>query len=175
MKALPIFAGIAPLLACIVAWELIPAADDGAAIASRPARAPAVDAPAKAGTGAAPDTDRLPDIADTLLARPLFSANRRFTVATPPSDPVRAIEDAPRLTGIIISPGAALAIFDDGSGRPKIAAEGASIGRFKVGTIAPDQVSLIASEGTLVLRPKFARSAGAGASGVPLAQAAAAQ
>jgi hypothetical protein len=177
MKALPIFAGIAALLACGLAWEMLPVAGDGVATVSRPDPAPAADgANTKAGVDAAADPGQLMNIAGTLLARPLFSASRRLATATAaaPPDPVSVVQDAPpRLTGIIISPAASLAIFDGGSGRPKIVAEGGSIGRFKVETIAPDQVALVASDGTVVLRPKFARSAGA--SGVPMAQAAAAR
>jgi hypothetical protein len=117
-----------------------------------------------------PDTNLLTDVANTLLARPLFSPDRRLAEPTALSGPAAADQDIPRLTGIIIGPTGARAIFDDGSGRPKIAAEGDSLGRFRLGTIAPGEVSLITPEGTRVLRPRFARSPEA--SGIPMALAA---
>jgi hypothetical protein len=160
------------VLACILVWELPPAADDATDVAApRPAPAHA-EAATRPGANAAAgrDADLLTDAANTVLARPLFSPGRRLAAPAAPSGPATAPEDMPRLTGIVIGPLRALAIFDVGSSRPRIAAEGDTVGRFKVGTIAPDQVALTAPEGALVLRPRFAQSAGA--SRVPLAQTA---
>jgi hypothetical protein len=151
VNLLPALGALASVLACVLAWELLPAADDGADIA--PPRPEPVQARAAADANIYP----LNDIAGTLLGRPLFSPERR--PAPPESSPAGAAEDIPRLTGIIIGPDGARAIFDDGSGRLKVAAQGDMLGRFKIGTIGFGQVSLIASEGERVLRPRFAGSA----------------
>jgi hypothetical protein len=172
MNALPVISAIGSVLACILVWELAPTATNAPDVAA-PRRAPAhAEAAASPGANAASgrDADLLTDVANTVLVRPLFSPGRRLAAPAVPSAPDTAPEDVPRLTGIIIGPVAALAIFDVGSSRPRIATEGDTVGRFKVGTIAPDQVALIASEGALALRPRFAQSAGV--SRVPLAQTA---
>jgi hypothetical protein len=150
MNLLPAFGVLASVLACVLAWELVPVVDDGTD--SGPLRAEPVQAPASADVNIYP----LTDIAASLSGRPLFSPDRR--PPRPESGPAGAPEGIPRLTGIIIGPSGARAIFDDGSGRAKVAAQGDTLGRFKIGTIAPGQVSLIASEGERVLRPKFAGS-----------------
>jgi hypothetical protein len=163
MTAPRIFGGLALALACVLAWELLPAAGDGPDIAApRPE-------PVHARTGpdtAEPDTDLLASTADTLLERPLFSPSRRLAAAEPGSGG-GGVEDIPRLSGVVIGPAGGRAIFDNGSGRSKIAAPGDSLGRFRIGGIAAGQVSLIASEGERVLRPRYANSAGA--AGVPVA------
>jgi hypothetical protein len=174
VKALPAFSGIAAVLACFLVWELQSPTDDVLDIASL--RPDAVHASTGANRDVAAGTDgqatpalNPTDIANTLLARPLFSPDRRLAPMAR-SGPAAADEEIPRLTGIVIGPSGARAIFDDGSGRPKIAAQGDHLGRFKVGTITPGEVSLITPEGARVLRPRFARSTEA--SGIPMALAA---
>jgi hypothetical protein len=161
MRTLAVLGGIALVLGGILALEIMPAADDGADIvAPRPE-------PAHPGVVAEPDTSALGDIADTVLERPLFSPDRRL----PKSAAVAGgdTETVPRLTGIIVGPDGGRAIFDDGSGRPRIVAEGDRLGRFTLGEISPGQVSLIASEGERVLRPRFANSAEASATSIAIA------
>ncbi len=153
MKALPMIAGFAVALTCILVWELWPSTDDAPDITG-PRTVP-VHVP----VDAEPDTDLLTDIAATLLERPLFSPNRRL--APTGFGSLGLAENLPRLSGIVTGPSGGTAIFDDGSGRAKAVAAGDSVGRFKIGDITPGQVSLIASEGGRVLRPNFAHLVGA--------------
>ncbi len=161
MTALPVLAGTGAILGLLLGWEAMGPADDlPAAVAVNHGASPVLAA-------VVPGLGILNDLATTALARPLFSPDRRLA---PPGTPVVAAvasEDIPRLAAVIVGPGGGLAIFEDGSGRPRIAAEGDALGRFKVGAIAPGRVSLIASEGERVVRPKYAAS-----TGMPLAQAA---
>jgi hypothetical protein len=163
-RSLRTLGGIAVVLAAILAWELLSPPND------LPVSAAARADPVQVRQVAEPDLDILSDVAKTLLARPLFSPDRR------PAPPIAAVvaagagDDVPRLAAVIVGPAGGRAIFDDGSGHPRIAAEGDSVGHFKVGAIAPGQVSLTASEGERVLRPRYATSAGA--SGPPAAGAA---
>jgi hypothetical protein len=147
MKALPLFGGLASVLACILAWEVLFVPDEASDI-----QVPRPDLP-PTRVAAELDTDILSDIAATVLERPLFSPDRRF--AAPEPRTLGETEDVPRLAGVIIGPGGGRAIFDDGSGHLRIAASGDSLGRFKVGAIAPGQVSMISPEGERVLRPRF--------------------
>lgn len=161
MTPLPALCGIALVLGALLAWEAMAPADDP------PPLSPAPASPAQAQAAASPDLGILNDLAATMLARPLFSPDRRLA---PPGTPVAAAaanEDLPRLAAVIVGPRGGLAIFEDGSGRPHLAAEGDALGRFKVGAIAPGQVSLLASEGERVLRPKYARSGSTPVSQLP--------
>jgi hypothetical protein len=149
MTKLPALAGTAVVLGAVLAWQAMQPADDP------PPPSPPPASPVQASEAASLDLRILNDIAATVLARPLFSPDRRL--APPGQQAAPAVsEDLPRLAAVIVGPHGGLAIFEDGSGRPHLAAEGDTLGRFKVGTIAPGQVSLIASEGERVLRPKYA-------------------
>lgn len=151
MKPVQAFAGGAAALAALLCWEVL------AVPAAPPDPVPplaAEQAPVRPATDAV--LDNLDGYASTALARPLFRADRR-----PPNTDVRAaaLDDPPRLTGIIIGPAGRRAIFEDPGGRARIAAEGDSLGRFKVAAITPGQVSLTASEGERVLRPSHTKRA----------------
>ena len=123
-------------------------------------QAPEIAAPLPAapqGTQAAPGTASLAALAPRLLGRPLFTPDPRPAAAAPePPAAEAAATDLPRLAGVIVGPGRRSAIFADGAGKPRIAAEGASIGRFTVRAIAPGQVTVTSSEGESVLRPWYA-------------------
>ncbi len=89
-----------------------------------PAPAPARPDPVQASSAASPDLGILDDLAATVLARPLFSPDRRLA---PPGQAVAAVvasDDIPRLAAVIVGPSGGMAIFEDGSGRPHVAAEG---------------------------------------------------
>jgi hypothetical protein len=163
MKTLSLAAGIASVLSCILAWELLPA--DGNRASLLPERNP-TRAGANPNTAGKPNAGLWTVSPRVLLDRPLFSPDRRPAPVATAAAAV-AVEEIPRLAGIITGPGGELAIFEDGSGHQHIAARGDQLGRFKIGTIAPGQVSLIASEGERVLRPRLAKSPGA--MGVPVA------
>jgi hypothetical protein len=154
MTPLPALGGIAVILGSILGWELMPPVDDAPEIAA--ARA----APIKTAEAAGPGLGILSDLGATVLARPLFSPDRRLAPPGAPAQVADIAEALPRLAAVIVGPHGGLAIFEDGSGRPRIAAEGDTVGHFKVGAIAPGQVSLIASEGERVLRPKYAAAGG---------------
>lgn len=84
----------------------------------------------------------------TILARPLFTRDRR------PAAPVSAVAAAsgggglPRLTGIAISPERRRAIFAGTDGaKPIVVEEGGSIGAFTVQAIGPDGVKVAGPDG----------------------------
>jgi hypothetical protein len=154
MTRLPALGGLAAILGVILAWELLPEAEVPAGAAPPTAAAAGIHDDADIDMG------HLKEIAATLLQRPLFSPNRRLAPAVSGAT-LGASEDLPRLSGVVIGPAGARAILEDGTGRQMSAATGDSIGRFKVGTISPGQVSLFAPEGERVLRPKFTNVAGA--------------
>jgi len=90
-----------------------------------------------------------------LLARPLFSRNRRppaedpHPVAGPPSS-------LPRLTGVVVSPAGKFAIFASaGGGRPVVIAEGDHLGAAVIDAIAAGEVNVHGPDGTLVLHSTF--------------------
>jgi hypothetical protein len=142
-------AAVAAGLAGILALEC-GAADQAPEIAATPAAAPQ-------GTQAAPGTESLTALAPRLLGRPLFSPGRRSAPAAPePPAAGATAPDLPRLAGVIVGPSGRSAIFADGAGKPRIAGEGASLGRFTVQTIAPGQVTVTSPEGESVLRPWYA-------------------
>lgn len=90
---------------------------------------------------------------EDVLARPMFSADRR-----PVASVLRAqtAAELPRLSGIIVSPTRSTAIFSGAdSSKPMVVMVGARIGAFTVRTIAAGEVSVVSDAGTLVLRPSF--------------------
>jgi hypothetical protein len=148
MTSLPMPGGLAAVLGCILAWQLTPVSEATPDIAApRPE-------PARTAVAASPEPYSLTEFGRAVLERPLFSPTRRLA---PPHEvlPSGHAADMPRLAGVIIGPAGGRAIFDDGSGRPRVARQGDRIGRFKVGSITPGQVSLLSSEGERVLRPKY--------------------
>ncbi len=91
----------------------------------------------------------------TILARPLFSRNRR-----PSAERVAeasATEGLPRLTGIAVSPAGRSAIFAGSSpgGKPIVVGEGGSVGAYTVRSIRPDQVQVEGPGGTRTVAPAF--------------------
>jgi len=93
------------------------------------------------------------------LARPLFSSDRR-----PAPDATVRVAGAPgplpRLTGVVISPAGAFAIFAgiDG-GRPSVVGKGDLIGGAVVEGILAGQVTLGGRDGVVLLRPIFGEDA----------------
>jgi general secretion pathway protein N len=104
--------------------------------------------PAKA---AASVTEGLVDRwADTVLARPLFNADRRPERA----DKGHAAGLA-RLTGIIIAGSSRSAIFAAKGQKPAVVSEGGEIGGYRLLRISYDSVELGGATGTLILHPQF--------------------
>ena len=91
-------------------------------------------------------------LVDTVLARPLFQADRRPAEA----DPGKAVPAAGRLTGIVVSQGVGRLIFAGAAGgKPIIAAEGDRIGADIVQAIGAGQATLLGPEGATTISPSF--------------------
>lgn len=107
----------------------------------------------------AAETQSPSEFADTILARPLFRADRH-PYATNDQDVSTAPIDLPRLTGILLASDIKRAIFaPDGSEKPIVVSEGESVGSWRVQEIAPDSVTMTGPDGTRRIRPKFAANA----------------
>jgi hypothetical protein len=86
-----------------------------------------------------------------ILEKPLFSVTRRPFV-----NEVRVVPpQVPRLSGIIISPSARLAIFAPEAGRQVIRREGEHVDNFAIKQIFPTKVVLVGAQGNVVLEPQF--------------------
>ena len=141
-------------LAALIVVELRPDA-----AGSDPALPPSqLLASAPAATPAGLDGN-LGTLADTLLARPLFSQTRRPpNVAGPVASAPSIAAPLPRMTGILIDGPRRSAIFAAPAtpgGKPVIVAEGGRIGPFTVQTIEPQQVIVIGPEGKRTVRTSF--------------------
>jgi hypothetical protein len=150
MRPVPVLAAAAAALACLLGWEVIAEPEP----LPGPVAVQVAVPPARAPDPLESDADSVENFAAAALARPLFRQDRRPPAADSPD---AAPEEPPRLTGIIIGPNGRRAIFEDPSGRSKVAAPGDRVGRFTVAAIAPGQVSLTASEGERVLRPSHTK------------------
>lgn len=126
--------------------------DDDAMVARTP-RPPEIVAGPKNGPELGADRRRA--WAETVLARPLFSPDRRpaSVAATGAGD---APASLPRLAGILMDGPRRSVIFaaPDGS-RPTVVAEGGDLGGFHVQTVEAGQVTVVGPDGTHVLRPSF--------------------
>jgi hypothetical protein len=111
-------------------------------------------APEAAAHGAQPE-DSPDQLVTVVLARPLFSPDRR--PARGPGAGARAADPAlPRLAGIIASPVEAVAIFQGAGGtKPVAARHGEMVEGWKVMTIAVDQVILRKANNQIILMPQF--------------------
>jgi hypothetical protein len=99
--------------------------------------------------------DRAQEWVATILARPLFSRDRR-PPATPGQNATVAAMSMPRLAGILVSPLGRTAIFSAANGgKPIVVSEGSHLGRFVVQSIDVGQVTLMGPEGQRTLRPAF--------------------
>lgn len=111
-------------------------------------------APAPSSPPSVPPQARAKALADdteTILARPLFAVSRRpFPTAPPPS----AVAP-PRLTGVIIAPGARLALFASGEGKVTAVANGHSIGGYMVRAISLNEVIVSGPGGRHALHVSF--------------------
>jgi hypothetical protein len=94
-----------------------------------------------------------------LLARPLFSRDRRPAIAAPPS-----MAQLPRLSGIMVTGTRRYAIFAPDRGAAIIAAEGSSVGGYRISEITARQVIAVGPNGAVALRTRYeAAGANAGA------------
>ena len=136
-------------LGLVLVAEIVPAEDVVPLIEAAPPRLPK---PRQAEEAAPVD-----DWMETVQARPLFNPARR--PAESGDDHVSATTPLPRLTGVIVTPDGAQAIFAPQGGKRTILAEGDTLGRYQIKSIAPGAVTLSGAEGERVLRPSFDKSA----------------
>jgi len=139
------------ILCVALTWEL--EGLDGTAEASKPN--PPV-APVAAPTPAGLDIGMVRSAAAATTARPLFTRDRRPPTAREVQAAPAAVEQLPRLAGIVVGPDGRRAIFADGAGRMRAAAEGTRVGPFAIKSISPGQVTVTTREGEQLVRPSFA-------------------
>ena len=164
LAAALLLVGASPL-AAILAWEL------GAFSAAEPVSAPharrAVAAPL------APVSDHTAEWVATILARPLFSPDRR-----PPSEASAARvggapEGLPRLAGVVVGPFGRSAIFVPDGRKPMVVTEGGRIDAWTVRSIEVGTVQVSGPGGARTLHPSFesspAASGAPGLTGQPVA------
>ncbi len=97
----------------------------------------------------------------TILARPLFSRDRRPTDA--PAAIAAVAESLPRLTGITVSPAGRHAIFaSPGNKPPLVASPGDRIAGFTVRSIEPAGVTVVGPNGSVRSRASWRDLAGEG-------------
>jgi hypothetical protein len=143
---------VAVALSALIAVELLSSSGGGTDTAAVPAVQTAETAPP-------PDTQSPSDYVGTILARPLFRADRKPYV-TNDQDVSTAPIDLPRLAGILLASDLKRAIFaPDGSDKPIVVSEGENVGSWRVQEIAPDSVTVTGPDGTRRIRPKFAANA----------------
>lgn len=141
---------VAVVLMATVAWEI-----DGAPQADvMPARQHAVVA-ASALTASA--IDRSTDWVATVLARPLFSPDRRPGAEITTAGAGQA--GLPRLTAILVGPFGRSAIFAADSRKPVVVQEGARIDAYTVKAIDAAEVRVVGPDGVRVLYPAFQSAA----------------
>jgi hypothetical protein len=145
-------------LAGVIFWELS-GAPNGSDMTPRRPRAPATAAAAHV-----PGNDHLPAWVASVLARPLFSPDRR---PEPAGTPVTGagLVGLPRLTAILVGPFGRSAIFAGQSREPIVVAEGGRIAAYQVTAIEATQVHLIGPRGAQVMQPSFDQGAAAQATG----------
>jgi hypothetical protein len=119
---------------------------------TRPDIAPARPVPAVPGAGsagAAEPVGQRDARVTAILARPLFSPDRR-----PAASAARSVSGLPRLTGIVVTAGHKVAIFAT-PGKAVVAEEGVRLGAYEVTAISDSGVTVAGPEGTTMLRPVF--------------------
>jgi hypothetical protein len=126
----------------ILDWRSVP--EDAALVRPLPV------APAGAPAAQAEPGDRRDERLAVILARPLFSPDRR------PAAGARSVSGLPRLAGIVVTGSRKVAIFAaPPGGKPVVADEGGRLGVYDVKTISEDGVTVVGPEGAMVLRPIF--------------------
>ncbi len=112
--------------------------------------------PVVAGQSAPPVdiASHIPEWADRILERPLFSRDRRPAArSTPTASSGTGPVPLPRLSGVIVSGSGRSAIFAGAAGgHVTVIGEGAKIGRYTVDRIEAGRVTVAGPEGKQVLR-----------------------
>jgi general secretion pathway protein N len=128
---------------------------------------PAVAHPVDRSAAPRPQAPRDEELLATILARPLFSPNRK-----PPADEVAGQPAGPdlndvRLTGIVVAADRRLAIFALPGAKALVRGEGETVNDWRLDTITPHQVVLSGPAGTRTLQPKIDASVVRRAPGPP--------
>jgi hypothetical protein len=156
----------AAALAAILAWEV------GVFAPVQPPAAPPPRVSVATATVPAVAPDRTNDWVNAILARPLFSPDRRPAAAG--SVPVAQMDSSlPRLSGVLVGPFGRRAIFAADGSKPVVVGEGGQVSSWTVRGIEAGAVRLMGPGGEQVLHPSFAQSDG-GTSLVPPQRAGAA-
>ena len=142
-----IVTGAAALVLCgVIGMEL---ARGGGVRPDIAAARPVPAAPGGASPGAAgPPVQRDARVTE-ILARPLFSPDRR-----PAASAARSVSGLPRLTGIVVTGAGKFAIFA-APGKAVVAEEGGRLGAYEVTAISDAGVTLVGPAGATTLRPVF--------------------
>jgi hypothetical protein len=139
---------VAAALAAVIALEVSnPPADDVAQSQTRTAATVLKEAATTDGY--------TNDWVATVLARPLFSPDRR-----PAADAVtvasgRTVPGLPRLAGILVGPFGRSAIFATNGAKPIVVQEGGRVADYTIKSIEATQVHLLGPDGAQVLYPSF--------------------
>ncbi len=105
----------------------------------------------EAGRDAAADA-AIGQRAQTILARPIFSQDRR----PPAVADSNAVQPLPRLTAIVIAAGNRRAIFSEPGEKPLLAGPGGEVGAYRLQAITAGSVALLRPDGGVtMLRPQF--------------------
>ena len=140
----PLLGLTAAAITAVIALEVGLALDDQSRMSP-----PAVQ-PVAVVVAAPREDDHSPHSVKTLLARPLFDQTRRPPVA-PPSV-VAVMPRLPQLTGVVVSPAGAFAIFaNSAGGKPIVVREGDQVGVAVIETVAAGHVTLRGPEGILTI------------------------
>ncbi len=146
--AWPLLGLIAATLTVLIALEV------GLTLHDQSRMSPPAVQPVAVVVAAPHEDDHSPHSVETLLARPLFDQTRRPSVASPSL--VAVAPRLPQLTGVVVSPAGAFAIFaNSDGGRPIVVRKGDQVGVAVIETVAAGQVTLRGPEGTFVLHPSF--------------------
>ncbi len=150
-RSLSLLGLLALLLLGALAYELT---DREPGPVTEPARRPGPPAQAAAAAASAePAPGRTQAELQQILARPLFEQDRR-PIAETAAGPVA--EGQARLAGILVSPAGRRAIFAPAEGKPKVLAEGDTLGTMTVQAIAPGAVTVLRHGTEQVLHPTYA-------------------
>jgi hypothetical protein len=139
---------VAAALAAVIALEVSsPPADDVARSLTHTA---ATVAPTSSAI-----TDHTNNSVATVLARPLFSPDRRPAADAVTVASSRTVPGLPRLAGILVGPFGRSAIFATNGAKPIVVQEGERVAAYTIKSIEATQVRLLGPEGAQVLYPSF--------------------
>jgi hypothetical protein len=138
---------VAGILAVVIAWEIGDMPRDSA-IPPGPYESVATQASSRA------HADNVQAWVSPILARPLFSPNRR-PAADRDNVTAAGLPSVPRLTGILVGPFGRSAIFAGKGSKPIVLGEGGRIDAYTVQSIDATQVRLDGPNGVHRLQPAF--------------------